>query len=147
MSFNIRILPWDQARVYAEPIRRKVFIQEQAVPEALEWDDMDDTATHALAFNDTGEAIGYARLLATKQLGRMAVSSQYRRTGIGTALLQALEAVANKLGYDHLYLHAQIQALSFYEQLGYQSQGEPFDEAGILHLMMMKSLAEKHDRS
>lgn len=147
MSFNIQILSWDEAQTHAMPIRRKVFIQEQSVPEELEWDDMDSTATHALAFDEHGQAIGYARLLPGKQLGRMAVLKQYRGKGIGTALLQALEAVARKLRYDYLYLHAQIQALPFYEQLGYQSQGTAFDEAGIPHLMMTKTLAGKHDRT
>jgi len=145
LHFSIQIMSWDEAREHAEPIRRKVFIEEQSVPEELEWDDMDSTATHALAFDETGKAIGYARLSPSKQLGRMAVLQQHRRKGIGTALLQALEAVARKLRYDYLYLHAQIQALPFYEQLGYRSQGAAFDEAGIPHLMMTKPLTEKHD--
>ena len=142
MTFKIQIMSWDEARIYAEPIRSKVFIEEQAVPKEMEWDDMDATASHALAFDEDGQAIGYARLLTTKQLGRMAVLPQFRGKGTGTALLQALETVAGNLRYDYLYLHAQIQALPFYEQLGYRSQGEPFDEAGIPHLLMMKPLTE-----
>lgn len=133
-------MDWDEARTHAEPIRRKVFIEEQSVPEAMEWDDMDKVSVHALAFNQAGQAVGYARLLPTMQLGRMAVIPEFRQHGIGSALLQALEDTAKELQYDHLFLHAQIHALPFYEKQGYQYQGEPFDEAGIPHLMMYKSI-------
>lgn len=142
---DIEILPWSTARQYAEPIRSTIFIQEQCVPESMEWDGLDDDAIHAIAFDSAGQALGYARLLTTKQLGRMAVYAEYRRKGIGSALLGALEDEARKLGYDHVFLHAQIQALPFYEQHGYQSQATPFDEAGIPHLMMTKILAAKHE--
>ena len=111
----------------------------------MEWDGLDDDAIHTIAFDSAGQALGYARLLTTRQLGRMAVYAEYRRKGIGSALLGALEDEARKLGYDHVFLHAQIQALPFYEQHGYQSQATPFDEAGIPHLMMTKILAAKHE--
>ena len=108
----------------------------------MEWDGLDGSAMHALAFDSSDKAIGYARLLPTKQLGRMAVLSEYRRMGVGRELLQALEDVALARHDDHLFLHAQIQALPFYEKQGYQCQGEPFEEAGIAHLMMIKTLTD-----
>jgi len=143
--FDVKILPWSAARQYAEPIRCAIFIQEQHVPESMEWDGLDDDAIHAIAFDSKGQVLGYARLLPTRQLGRMAVYAEHRQKGIGSALLSALEEEAQKLRYDHIFVHAQIQALPFYEQHGYQSQAEPFDEAGIPHLMMMKTLTSKND--
>jgi predicted GNAT family N-acyltransferase len=145
IDINIKILPWATARQYAEPIRRTVFIKEQCVPEDMEWDELDENAIHAIAFDKTGQALGYARLLTTKQLGRMAVYGEYRRKGIGSALLGVLEEEARKIHYDHIFLHAQIQALPFYEKHGYQSQATPFDEAGIPHLMMTKTLTAKYE--
>lgn len=142
---KIRILEWVDAKKYAEPIRREVFIQEQRVPEEMEWDELDDKATHALAFTDDMRAVGYARLLNDKQLGRMAVLPEFRHQGIGSALLLKLEDEAVKRRFDHIFLHAQVQALPFYEQLGYATQGEPFEEAGIPHLAMMKTLEVNND--
>jgi len=142
LTCNIQILPWDTAQQDAQSIRRIVFIQEQAVTESLEWDGMDEDAKHAVALNNDGVLVGYARLLPSKQLGRMAVLAKYRKKGIGTALLLALEEEASRLHYDHIFLHAQIQALPFYEQQGYVGHGEPFDEAGIPHLMMTKLLTD-----
>jgi len=145
INMNIKLLPWHAARQYAEPIRRTVFIQEQCVPESMEWDEMDEKAVHAIAFDNAGHTLGYARLLPTKQLGRMAVYAEHRRNGVGSALLEALEDEARNLRYDHIFLHAQIQALPFYEQHGYQSQTAPFNEAGIPHLLMIKTLMAKHE--
>ena len=132
---------WSEAACFATPIRERVFLKEQAIPKELEWDGLDDDATHAIAFDSNGQAIGYARLLPTRQLGRMAVLRDHRHLGVGTALLLALEQTALQLRYDHIFLHAQLQALPFYEQQGYQSQGELFNEADIPHILMEKPLA------
>jgi predicted GNAT family N-acyltransferase len=122
-----------------------VFIEEQSVPEDMEWDDMDDQAVHALAFTDSNVAVGYARLLNSGQLGRMAVLPEYRHQGIGTSLLHKLEDEAKHRRLDHIFLHAQIQALPFYEQQGYAAEGAPFNEAGIPHMLMTKPLEKNHD--
>ena len=135
-------MDWQLARQYAEPIRRRVFIEEQSVPEEMEWDEMDETATHAVAINESGVAVGYARLITNQQVGRMAVLAEYRRQGIGSALLQALETLARQKHYDYLSLHAQVHALSFYEQQGYRGEGDVFDEAGIPHIRMIKTLTD-----
>lgn len=142
---NIRILHWDDARAYAEAIRRAVFIEEQCVPENMEWDGLDDSAVHALAFDNQQLPLGYARLLLSRQLGRMAVLPQFRGMGIGSALLSTLEDEARHKQYDYIFLHAQIQALPFYEKQGYTPQGKPFDEAGIPHMLMIKTLGKTND--
>ena len=142
LSISVQVMDWQHARPYAEPIRKLVFIEEQSVPEVMEWDEQDEAATHAVAFDTGGSAVGYARLLNSGQLGRMAVLPEYRRQGIGTALLQALETYAGLQHYDYLFLHAQVHALSFYEKQGYRTEGDVYDEAGIPHLNMYKSIAE-----
>jgi predicted GNAT family N-acyltransferase len=111
----------------------------------MEWDGLDDEAVHAIAFSDDHLAIGYARLLNTKQLGRMAVLPQYRRQGVGCALLLQLENEARNRQFDHIFLHAQVQALPFYERQGYATRGGPFDEAGIPHMLMTKLLGSLND--
>ncbi len=84
--------PADHARLSG--IRRAVFIIEQQVPEALEWDDDDATATHLLAIAPaSGEAVGTARILPDGRIGRMAVLRPWRGRGIGRMLLR--EAIAH----------------------------------------------------
>ena len=63
-------------------IRRAVFIEEQAVPEDLEIDDLDGEAIHLLAVTG-GRAVGTARILLageTGKIGRVAVLADQRGT-------------------------------------------------------------------
>ncbi len=117
-------------------IRAEVFIQEQGVPQSLEWDGLDDDAEHFLALDDNGAALGTARLLKTGQIGRMAVLQTHRSRGIGRHLLNAAVQRASDLGMKQVYLHAQQQAEGFYRGAGFAVEGAPFDEAGISHISM-----------
>lgn len=137
---HIVILGWSDAVALVSPVRRQVFIEEQNVPEALEWDGLDDDAYHAAAMVNDNQIVGCGRLLPSGQIGRMAVLPEYRQQGIGTSLLLALEDVARKHHYPSIFLHAQLQALPFYQQYDYHSQGEVFFEADIPHQKMSKDL-------
>ena len=71
---------------------------------------------------------------------RVAVLRDRRTSGVGRALMEALEAEAARLGHDSVKLGAQVSALGFYEKLGYTVYGPEFDDAGIPHRMMKKPL-------
>ena len=89
---KILLLDWSAAQIFAKPLRYRVFVVEQAVPEEMEWDEYDQDAIHALALiND--QAVGTARLILNDQkakIGRMAVLEEQRSQGIGSAMLDAL---------------------------------------------------------
>lgn len=137
---DIVIKPWQQAYLDAFSIRKQVFIEEQGVPEAMEVDEFDSLAQHALAYVDT-LIVGTARLhLLTDQhaqIGRMAVLSAFRGRGIGKALLTSLISLATIAGATKVSLHAQVSAIPFYERLGFATAGAIYDEAGIPHRNMM----------
>lgn len=128
-------------------IRRAVFIEEQSVPESEEIDEHDGdpatvtSAVHVLASLE-GRAVGTGRLLlsypadANAHIGRVAVLVEWRRAGIGTALMRALEATARERGFAGITLAAQLTAIPFYERLGYASRGDVFLDAGIQHRWM-----------
>ena len=67
-----------------------VFIEEQTVPIADEWDGMDDVSTHFLAERNDGTPAGCARLMPDGQIGRLAVLEAERRQGIGRQLMEAV---------------------------------------------------------
>ncbi len=124
-------------------LRMAVFIEEQGVPEELETDALDALAYHAVACVDDA-IIGTGRLLVLPGgdalIGRMAVQIDVRRIGVGGHVLQFLEDVAVKLGVPEVIVHAQTYVSEFYSRAGYNTEGEPFDEAGIQHIIMRKSL-------
>lgn len=120
-----------------------MFICEQGVPESLEWDADDALALHFLALLTDGSAVGTARLMPDGRIGRMAVLPQWRRRGLGKALLAAAMAQARTRGQTDLSLHAQLAVRGFYEQAGFVAEGEVFDEAGIPHLLMRYHTGER----
>lgn len=121
-------------------VRTVVFLEEQHVPEELEWDEYDAISVHALALNAQDQPIGTARLLPDGYIGRMAVLKQWRGMGIGRAILQKiLEELTQRCG-THAILNAQTRAIGFYEKFGFCVEGDAFLEAGIPHVKMMLSL-------
>ena len=117
-------------------VRETVFVQEQNVPLALEWDQVDPLSHHVIARDGNGVAIGTARLTPERYLGRMAVLAPWRGRGVGGAMLRALVSHASELGWPSLALHAQSHAISFYARHGFLPSGPRFDEAGIEHQAM-----------
>lgn len=134
-SLEIREGRWDDLGVDAGGIRRVVFIEEQRVPKAEEWDGRDAACTHFLALFD-GRPVGTARLLPDAHIGRVAVLPEARGLGIGVALMRAAIEAARRQGHDAVELAAQTHALAFYENLGFSAYGEVFLDAGIPHRNM-----------
>jgi predicted GNAT family N-acyltransferase len=139
-DIQIRVADWYSSdRDELKDIRRRVFIEEQAVPAELEWDEFDDSAAHFLAMIKD-KNIACARLKTDGQIGRMAVLAGYRKLGIGDKLLQAVLQHATGQKLNEVYLHAQVSAIPFYERQGFIASGEIFHEANIPHREMKKNL-------
>ncbi|MDO8299964.1 GNAT family N-acetyltransferase [Lacisediminimonas sp.] len=132
---SIVVGDWAGQGAAAAPLRHAVFVVEQGVPLALELDEMDPLAEHAVAW--IGEqAVGTARLLPDGHIGRMAVVAAQRGCGIGAALLHVLIERARLRGDPAVRLHAQVQASGFYRRFGFVEEGDVFDDAGIPHVAM-----------
>lgn len=90
----------------------------------------------ALLATLNGEPVGTARLLPDGHIGRVAVLSSARGTGIGYQLMEAAIKAAREAGHSHAALSAQLHALAFYERLGFVAHGDVFMDAGIPHREM-----------
>ncbi|RCV54515.1 GNAT family N-acetyltransferase [Marinitenerispora sediminis] len=140
LSINLAESFQDRARVFV--IRGAVFVAEQRVPVEEEWDDRDLDADHFLALLD-GVPTGAGRLAVDGDeglLGRLAVLPEARGTGVGAALVRAIERRAAERGLRAVELHAQTHALDFYARLGYTAYGAEFMDAGIPHRHMRREL-------
>jgi predicted GNAT family N-acyltransferase len=139
-GFNVRVADWVRDGPMLQDIRRAVFVGEQLVPEALEWDGVDSECRHAIALDAAGQAIGCARLLPDGHIGRVAVLAAHRGRGVGDALMQCMLALAGTLGYRRVMVNAQTHALAFYERHGFVAIGDEYDDAGIPHRAMERYL-------
>ncbi|MCU7825271.1 GNAT family N-acetyltransferase [Kitasatospora sp. DSM 101779] len=149
-AVEIRIATSEADLAQVRLVRREVFVEEQDVPEELEYDDLDATSVHLLAVAPDGTGLGTGRLIhgvdALKLtgiegrvlLGRLAVRKPARGTGLGADLVRAIERAGRERGARELELHAQVQALGFYERLGYTAEGPVYEDAGIPHRTMVR---------
>jgi predicted GNAT family N-acyltransferase len=137
---RIEISGWHEARAEASRIRFAVFVEEQRVPAEIEMDEHDAQCVHAIAYAEDGRALGTGRLLPDAHIGRLAVLKEWRGKGVGAALLAALMAAARRRGDAEVVLSAQTHALEFYRRHGFDAEGEIYEEAGIPHQAMRRSL-------
>ena len=140
-QFTVRIMAWSEALPLARPVRERVFVEEQRVPRELEWDEWDEHSEHAIACDIAGRPIGTARLLPNGRVGRMAVLKDWRRKGVGAALLVAMLDRARGRSMARVVLHAQTHAADFYRRFGFSERGGEFVEAGIPHVEMALDLS------
>ena len=120
-------------------IRYEVFVDEQNVPEELEIDGLDGEAKHVLAFVD-GLSIGTGRILSDGHIGRLAVLKKYRGQGAGKLIMKELMNWAKDMNLENVWLSSQWHAHSFYLDLGFICVGEIYEEAGIDHIKMFRTL-------
>ncbi|CAN5670951.1 hypothetical protein BH11PSE13_BH11PSE13_35410 [soil metagenome] len=135
---------WAGMQEAASVLRRVVFIEEQKITEADEWDDQDALSLHAVSRNRLGQTIATGRLLPAEEgrsrIGRIAVHRTLRGGGHGAAMMKTLEDAARARGDREVALYAQRSAEAFYRRLGYAVSGDPFDDAGIAHIEMRRAL-------
>ena len=141
---DVRVGDWAELGHDAQTVRSAVFVDEQKIPAAMEWDAADATCVHALARNRLGLPLATGRMIehapGVARIGRMAVARTLRGSGVGQAVLDALLLAARERGLCEVVLHAQTSAAGFYRRAGFVERGLEFEEAGIAHIEMARSL-------
>jgi len=128
-------------------LRTDVFFLEQRITEEeLDDDDKNPHTVHIWAETEPGVAAAYVRVVRKDpapeddlgiglSIGRLVVDSRWRGLGLGHELMRlALSHCAD----EPVVLHAQAWVEGLYAKHGFVTVGEPFDEAGIVHLRMVR---------
>lgn len=73
------------------------------------------------------------------QIRGMAVLQYQQKTGFGKSLILHSEAFCKLQQVDLIWFNARIEAVGFYEKMGYQKTGFPFDIPDVgEHIVMFK---------
>ena len=141
MLANIQIskVSWREAENDLRAIRTPVFIEEQAVAPDFEWDELDASAIHILALFDN-QPIACLRIIDYHKIGRMAVLKEWRRMGLGAALLLEAVNICKLYGSNKVYLSAQTHAVDFYKRAGFKVTTGEYCDVHIPHVDMQLDL-------
>lgn len=139
---TVKVVTTEEERALAYKVRRKVFVEEQNVPEELEIDSFEDKAIHFICYDDE-RVVGAGRLRFVDHYGkleRICVLRPYRNKSYGQKIIAKMEEEIIKRNVHVARLNAQTYAKNFYEKLGYKVISDEFIEAGIPHVTMEKML-------
>jgi len=142
-KFHYKLVASDRELKEAIEVRKKVFVEEQGVPEDMELDGLDSQALH-MVVKDEERVIGTARVMflpdRQAKIERMAILKPVRRKGIGRGIISFLNKELKNKQVKQVILHSQYSAVGFYKSCGFEESGLPFFEAGIKHIKMQRSL-------
>jgi len=138
-EFQVLQVTWESHAPQLTAIRQEVFVEEQEVDPAFEWDEIDAVAVHLLALSGN-QPIGCARIINFKKIGRMAVVKSWRGRGVGQALLDKAIAICQEEGSELVKLTAQTHAITFYAQAGFVATSGVYQDANIPHVDMQLQL-------
>lgn len=126
-----------------EAIRRAVFQEEQGVEAELDFDGKDEAAEQIIAYLDN-QPVGTARIRYVDnyiaKIERLAVLPIVRGQGLGKKITEKALDIAAKENIKGVIIHAQEYIKGLYQKLGFQTEEEIFEEAGIPHVKMRKKL-------
>jgi predicted GNAT family N-acyltransferase len=141
---KLQLGSWGTLKNVAGSLRTEVFVEEQGVSQALEWDEDDARSVHAVLRNRMGLPVATGRLLpaveGVSKIGRMAVKRKLRGLKLGDHVLTGLLNAARQRGDREVVLHAQCTAENFYQRQGFIRRGDVFQEAGMDHVEMAITL-------
>ena len=140
-KLNYKLVTSDSELEGAFEVRRRVFVEEQSIPEDIELDEHDKEALH-MVVKDGDRVIGTARVLflstSLAKIERMAILQPFRRRGIGSRIISFLSEELRNRQVEQLVLHAQYAVVDFYKSCDFKETGSAFLEAGIKHIKMQR---------
>jgi ElaA protein len=129
-------------------LRSAVFVVEQNCA-FEEMDGRDGEGCLHLCGYDEGKLVAYARLLEPglgymdPSLGRICTAQSHRSMGLGKALMKVgLEELERLYPGQRIRIGAQVYLTRFYQDFGFQIDGNEYLEDGIPHIEMVREKRE-----
>ena len=121
--------------------RTEIFLLEQRII-CQDLDNKDYESLHCF-FVEKERVIAYLRAFCSGEgvvtIGR--VLTLEHKKGLGSELMKkSIDAIKKEFDCKKIAVHAQKQAVGFYEKMGFLTVSDEFLEEGVLHLTMEMSL-------
>ena len=133
---------WATLAPQARALRQEFLVQDLGIS-GLDEDASDPHCEHLVLRNRLGHAVATGRLSRESpgcaRISRMAVLRPMRSGGWGRCAVEALARHARERGDTRLLLSAHTAVVPFYVKLGFVATGQPYDEAGLMHVDMARN--------
>lgn len=126
-------------------LRNRILLRPIGIPD-FGWEKNDPRSWHFVA-HENGRVLGCVVLVRLDpearrtQLIQMAVETEFQGRGLGRMLVKELIRFARQQEVGEILIHSREEVTQFYERLGFQIVGEPFEEVGIRHRHMLMRLS------
>lgn len=125
-------------------LRARVFVLEQQCF-YQDLDDKDQASIHLMGFvRSSGDLAAYSRIVppgisfAEPSIGRVITAPEYRGKQLGLELMErSIELTRATYPNQPIRIGAQAHLQHFYGLLGFEAEGEIYDEDGIPHVEMV----------
>ena len=147
MSRDMEVLraeaEWQRAGAYS--VRIQGMNRQHHIPLRDEFDEHDCDGTRYIVLLDDGYPVATCRFYETSgssvTLGRVVVLPEYRGQKLGFRVVKEAEKWIGELGYTEIVIDSRIEAVGFYEKLGYSHIDDNVIRSGSFDcLKMIKSL-------
>ena len=127
IGLEIKIGSDTELVVAANELRRKVFVDEQGCPADEVIEESSPELIQVVVFN-CGIPVATARVITCDggnyRMGLIAVDKANRGLRLGEMVMRAAIEYVSEHGGENIVLKAQIQAVGFYERIGFVKCGE-----------------------
>ena len=145
-KISIKVANSPQQMEAIQEIRKIVFQEEQGVDPNLDFDGKDETSVLLIA-SLNGEFIGTVRVRKldekTAKIERLAVLKIARGYGVGKQLMSEALSIIQSKNIPEVVIHAQEYIKGLHSSLGFEQEGEVFEEAGIRHVKMKMKVGSR----
>lgn len=121
-------------------IRYRVFDDEMKIDKDLIIDEFDKTSFNVVVY-DNNIPVGTGRLIFKKgqyEIGKIAILKEYRRKKYGELIVRMLIRKAINIGAEEVYLNTLPISKDFFEKIGFNVIGNPYDYRGIKYITMVR---------
>ncbi len=136
---------WQRAGAYS--VRIQGMNRQHHISLREEFDEHDCDGTRYIVLLDNGYPVATCRFYEISNdcviLGRVVVLPEYRGEHLGTLVVEEAEHWIRDLGYREIIIDSRLEAIGFYEKLGYKIISEKIIKSGNFECIRMSKKPEQ----
>ena len=133
---------WQRAGAYS--VRIQAMNRAYHISLRDEFDEHDCDGTKFIVLLDDEYPVATCRFYEidadTATIGRVVVMPEYRGQKLGAMAVREAEKWIQDCGYKQIIIDSRIEAIGFYERLGYKISGEKTQQSGAFECTRMKKV-------